>query len=80
VKIRNETERSIYAAAYVSEFQRLHEHGVHAEFWRQADAGEIRSEDVVRIWEENCVDLAIDAAESLVVMHRAGARRRKGGR
>jgi hypothetical protein len=75
--VHNEIERLIYAAAYAAEFNRLHDLGVHAEFRRLAAVGEIRHEDVVRLWEENCADCAIDHAEALVRLHRVGLRVRK---
>jgi hypothetical protein len=80
VKFRNETERQIFAAAYVADFQDSHRRGVHAEFRRREDAGEIRPEDTVRLWEEAMADNAIGEAEGLVRMFRIGAaaRRRRG--
>lgn len=71
---KSEIERQIYAAAFVAEFNRLHELGVHASFRADVAAGRISSVDVVMLWEESCAENATHAAESAVLLHRKGIR------
>lgn len=75
MKFRDAIERSIYAAAYVAEFNRLHDMGVHAEFRRRVEIGTLKQEHIVREWEAWCADSAVDEAQALVSLYRQAQRR-----
>lgn len=73
VKLRTDIERQIYTAAYVAEFNRLHNLGVH----RQFDLDYPDVSERVTAWELWCAESAIDSGESLVSLHRKGMRARR---
>lgn len=62
----SETERAIYAAAYVAEFNRLHSAGVHPHF---RESHEDTSERV-NAWELWCAECGIESAQALIDLHR----------
>lgn len=72
MKFRNDTERAIYAAAFVRSFEDRHRDGVTN--WARADAQKTGG-DVVCIWENGIANQSIDDAEGIVTVYRKALRR-----
>jgi hypothetical protein len=59
---------ALYAAAFVAEFNRLHDAGLHAHFCDHPG-------DKVKAWEAWCADTALDIARSTLKLHNQAVRR-----
>jgi hypothetical protein len=71
MKFRSETERAIYAAAFVRAFEDAHEYGVTN--WARAEA-EKTGENVVGTWESGIAIQALESAEGVVQIYRKALR------
>jgi hypothetical protein len=71
MKLKNDIERRIFAAAYVRIFQDAHDRGPQPchRAWAEEEG-----RDVVECWEKTIAATAIDEANATVRLYRAGLR------
>lgn len=73
MKLKNDTERKIYAAAFVQSFNEKHSRGPHESPCRNEP-----SDRIVRVWEKWCTVTAIEDAQGIVLLHRKHQRKARG--